>query len=410
MLALAPLNFYMGLNEVSVVMGASGVAFLLFYYLHRFRGVKVYHTAWFRVFLLSFLIVGWFWSGGLLGSTPLGVIAVLVIYVTLVGRKEHLPFVGLMMGSVVVLTVLEFLHPEWVTPYNTEELHKIDQATVLLLCMTFTGIATGMLKYYYDAEQNALRLRNEQLKKANEELDRFVYSASHDLRAPITSMMGLVQLLKLESDPQKIRECLLLKEKSLMKIDGVIKEIVEYSRNNRSELIVEPIDVRQEVAQVLERLHHKEFDEAQPSILLDMPHDLPKVHIDRQRLLLVLNCLVSNALRFYDPNRAYSWVRIRAYPEDKGMSLQVIDNGIGIAPEHLGSIFDMFYRAHTKNAGAGLGLYIAREAVQKVGGHISATSTPGETTVFTVWLPDLAQVPNAVPTLHPVSVAWEAGR
>lgn len=237
------------------------------------------------------------------------------------------------------------------------------------------------------ATQQALMDRHEELIKINAELDRFVYSASHDLRAPIASLLGLIEVARMERDPVSMEKLLMMQKKSLLRLDRFIQDIVDHSRNTRLAVSAEPVDFHQRVQEALE---HLQFMENFERIRKDM-------HIQQAapfatsvtRVDIILNNLISNAIKYSDPNKDNSFINIRIEADATQSVIVIGDNGEGIAPEALPNIFNMFYRGSTRGTGSGLGLYIVKEAVQKVHGTITVESTLGEGTTFTVVLPNL---------------------
>lgn len=234
--------------------------------------------------------------------------------------------------------------------------------------------------------QEEIKLRNLALEKMNRELDAFVYTVAHDIRAPLASLKGLIQLIKAERDPVTIDSYTNLQEVCVNRLDTFIHEIADYSRNKKSALKIEEIDVDQMIREVFDQ--HKY-----------MIHERGKVHFelkacshrklctDPGRLVIVLNNLISNAIRYSDDTKARKFVRIEV--QDSGedaIQIKIIDNGIGIAQEHLERIFEMFYRISNNIEGTGMGLYIVKETVEKIQGKILVDSVQGKGTTFVLEL------------------------
>ncbi|MBI1768562.1 MAG: HAMP domain-containing histidine kinase [Bacteroidetes bacterium] len=233
--------------------------------------------------------------------------------------------------------------------------------------------------------EKALSRNNELLTKANQELDRFVYSASHDLRAPLTSVLGLIELSERSKDPAEISHCLNLMKSRIADLDCFIKEIIDYSRNSRQEVRLENFNLYQLVEEVAQGL---KFGNGMENILIrySIPQDM-KVTTDRSRLKVVLNNLIGNALKYSNPRHNEPIVFVKAGMNDHQLKIQIEDNGIGISAEHLPKIFEMFYRASEKSQGSGLGLYIVKETLDKLKGQVQVKSTHGHGSVFTVEVP-----------------------
>lgn len=235
------------------------------------------------------------------------------------------------------------------------------------------------------AEETIL-MKNSQLARMNEELDRFVYSASHDLRAPLSSLMGLVHLSELSSDPEELKLYNGMMRQRIKTMEGFIKEVTDYSRNARTELIQEPIqilsllkEICSNLASIAERKIEIKYN-ADPGLI---------IHSDPVRLKIVLNNLVSNAYKYHKSEGDNLFIQFDVLQSDSVVILRVTDNGTGIDRVHHEKIFDMFYRATTISEGSGLGLYIVKETIGKMGGTISITSEIGMGSTFTIKLPAL---------------------
>lgn len=252
------------------------------------------------------------------------------------------------------------------------------------------GVVTGLTIYsrditqYYEAEQ-LLKSKNEELVKINEELDRFVYSASHDMRAPLMSVKGLVNIMKREQGMENLSPYLHLIDKSIDKLDHFITDITHYSRNSRLEVEVSEIDFNALAMESIESLKYME-EASRVSILLQVQADV-KFYSDPRRLLVLFNNIISNALRYYATWKD-SFLKIEINVEHQQAVIVFTDNGVGIAEEFQSKIFKMFFRASFESKGSGLGLYIVKNTIDKLGGNISVESTLGESTKFTLVLPN----------------------
>ena len=249
-------------------------------------------------------------------------------------------------------------------------------------------VAVALLFFSLDINyktEKELSLNNQLLTKANQELDRFVYSASHDLRAPLTSVLGLIELSQRSKDPEEIKHCLNLMKLRIADLDSFIKEIIDYSRNARQEVRLENFNLYELVEEVADGL---KFGTGMENILIrySIPQDL-KVTSDRPRLKVVLNNLIGNALKYSNHHQEEPTVSIHAALMDHRLKIQIEDNGIGITKEHLPKIFEMFYRASERSEGSGLGLYIVKETLDKLRGTIQVKSTHGYGSVFSVEVP-----------------------
>lgn len=225
----------------------------------------------------------------------------------------------------------------------------------------------------------------EELQNRNKQLDHFVYGATHDLKAPLASVSGLIDILRYEKDPDQKESYLQLMEKSIARLNEFIREIVDYSRNSNQELKIEKIDLKALIDEVFEGLEHMENA---GSIRKIVEVDQKSVFFsDKHRLRVVLNNLISNAYKYSSTHRRDCYIDVHVQSDSKQATIQVQDNGRGISSEHLGKIFDMFFRASEGQGGTGLGLYIVRETISKMQGDIQVVSELGKGTCFVVTIP-----------------------
>jgi signal transduction histidine kinase len=256
-----------------------------------------------------------------------------------------------------------------------------------LLCfnIVFTLLIAITTQVYASHVYGKIRAKNEELITTNLELDKFVYSVSHDLRAPISSLKGLVSLSKTENDPKVIQQYLELMIKTLDKQESFIKDIINYSRNKKSEIVIEPVDLGKMIDEsILEHLYMPGASD----INIEKEYEAKTVLTDPRRLSIIINNLISNAFKYYDPNKAEKLVRIKTYLNEGFIFIEFEDNGIGIDEKNKPHIFEMFFVATTDYKGIGIGLYITKETVDKLGGTITLQSTLKQGTRITIKLPN----------------------
>lgn len=254
------------------------------------------------------------------------------------------------------------------------------------------GKVTGLTIYSRDVTlqkktEDILKEQNDELTKINHELDRFVYSASHDLRAPLMSVKGLLNMIKVDQEKGNIGMYLDLIEKSVHKLDNFISDIIHYSKNSRTDLLLREINFHELLEESIGSLKYMEGAEKVRSIRkINVSYAF---YSDPSRLLMVFNNIISNAVRYRDKWKDDSYLEIDILVDDKKACIKFSDNGVGIAKEYIGNVFKMFYRATTDSKGSGLGLYIVKSAVDKLHGTIQVESEFGQGTTFTVEIPNL---------------------
>jgi signal transduction histidine kinase len=242
------------------------------------------------------------------------------------------------------------------------------------------------LEALVDQRTAELKTINEELSMRNNELDRFVYSTSHDLSAPLKSIRGLIMVAKMEETTQSQLSYLHMMERSVKKLEVFIADVINYSRNTRAPIQRTSINFSAFMQQLLDdHQYAPNYEKISFTVEDNTSHLLQS---DEMRLKIIFNNLISNAIKFQRyGNGKQPYVKITANEEDNQFVFKVEDNGTGINPEFKDRIFDMFFRATDSVQGSGLGLYILRETVNKLDGQVEVETRLGIGTTFVVKLP-----------------------
>lgn len=229
------------------------------------------------------------------------------------------------------------------------------------------------------------KLAEEKLKKANNELDQFIYKTSHDLRAPLLSALGLVELA--QSDPDKnSHDYYGMIKKSLLKLDHFIEDINSFYRNEKMAIRNERIEFDEIIKEELDQLSN--FYNADHVNVYYKLNRISDLYSDSVRVKTILTNIISNAFKYSDRRKEKSILNIAIQVTPDECCIKVEDNGIGIRSQYLDNIFDIFYRADENAKGSGLGLYIVKDTVDKLGGHIKVQSEYGKGSTFTITIPN----------------------
>lgn len=231
-----------------------------------------------------------------------------------------------------------------------------------------------------------LKRKKEELNRALAELDSFVYSISHDVRAPLMAMWGLVNVARMDPDPYLRSELLDYFEQSIQKLDGFLNNLLDFFKNKRLDTVFEEVNLHTllEDAVALHRAHPSNQDVL---INIHIENQIP-FYSDPQRLRLVLGNILTNAYTYQKINNTEKRIEVSIVADSEKLDFKVSDNGIGIAPEHIPHIFKIFYRADTQSQGAGIGLYVVKEVVEKLNGEIKVESSLSNGSTFHVIIPN----------------------
>jgi signal transduction histidine kinase len=228
--------------------------------------------------------------------------------------------------------------------------------------------------------------RTQELRKRNTELDNFVYSVSHDLRAPIASVLGLLNLARKDND-STMKDVYLDKiTNSALQQDSFIREILDQSRNSRLEVNRDEILFETLIDETFNQLKFATATGTVVEKVVKVKQD-GSFYSDRWRLKVILNNLISNSIRYrngHDPV-----IKVNVNITDHKAVVEIEDNGRGIPKEHIAKVYQMFYRATDDGAGSGLGLYIVKETMDKLHGQIIIESEEGRGTIVKLEIPEL---------------------
>lgn len=234
------------------------------------------------------------------------------------------------------------------------------------------------------AEQKIEEQREQQY-RINQRLSTSLHKIVHDIQAPLSSMLGLINLSKLEHASQTTDEYLTLIEKSVTNLRAYIADTLKLSAT----------------ASNFQETHFKALiNDVYQSLRFDGKNENLKFEIDvaqhsefytyKTELISVVSNLISNSMKYCDPQKSDPCVVINAHVTETEASISVADNGIGMAPETIDKLFTKFFRAEKNMSGGfGVGLYLVKNAVELMNGKIEVTSELGKGTKFTVVLPNL---------------------
>jgi two-component system sensor histidine kinase/response regulator len=232
-----------------------------------------------------------------------------------------------------------------------------------------------------------LSIKNEELQKAYNELSKFAYSVSHDIRGPLSGILGAISVAREIDDIEEMREMLFLMEKSVKKLDIYVISMHDYYSLQRGELIITEIDFNKiidelkDIYLVLSKVNNVAFN-----ISIDQDEIFRS---DEIALKLILNNLLSNAFKYQNKKSKNKSVEVIIQVHKSVATVYVKDTGIGILGSHVGEIFKLFYRSNSQEVGSGLGLYNVKSALLKLNGQIEVNSVLNQGTTFKVTIPSI---------------------
>lgn len=232
-----------------------------------------------------------------------------------------------------------------------------------------------------------LMRKNKMLLKINTDLDNFIYTASHDLKAPIANLEGLIFLLskriqgRLSDEEQKI---LNMMKQSIEKLRRTIDDLKEITKAQKGlDDKMEEISITSVLEEVKSDIENM-IQEADAQFIESL--EVTKIRFAKANLRTILYNLISNAVKYRSPDRPLNIV-IKTYALDSEIALSISDNGLGLSENQQSKLFMMFKRFHSNTEGTGIGLYIIKRIVENAGGHIEAQSELDKGTTFTIFFP-----------------------
>jgi signal transduction histidine kinase len=403
---LHALTGLLGQNFVLPLMDFLMTAFVFLSYLINESGRHL--TA--KILLLSFLNIFFFFYS-LVTPRELGIyvfyfpwVAVAALIFSHEEEFWRMFFIGLSALLLIVLFLSDFnLLASW-------RMVNIKPGGAFVFNIVTSILATAAFIYFMihlsEASEKKLRKltdeirqKNSELQRTNEQLDRFVYSASHDIKLPIISIKGLTNLARIDCNDERALSYFSKIENQADKLGIFLLEMLEYTRNNRTGLRQEKVNLSTLVDEVIDGLSH--LENAKKIEFRKFIRIEGEVILDRIRCMVILNNLISNAIKYHNYEIDNPWVKIMISRVGKSIQVMVADNGLGIHDQYKDKVFEMFFRAPSQAGGeagqtssspvgSGLGLFIVKETVEKMNGKIMLSSKEGEGACFRIDLPLVA--------------------
>jgi PAS domain S-box-containing protein len=257
----------------------------------------------------------------------------------------------------------------------------------LLEQQNFSGLALRL----HDVTDR--KMKEYALIRSNEQLDQVIYKTTHDLKAPLMSAIGLINLAARSEEVDKGKYLDMIR-KSLMKLDSFIEEMNDFFRNEKMEVQREWIEIRSVIDEEIYHLENlPEFQNVKVFFDFEASCDF---YSDSIRVRTIVTNILSNAIKYSDLKKKEPFIRINVSLNREFCQIRIVDNGIGIDKKHQDKIFDLFFRATTHSRGTGLGLFIVKDTIQKLQGTIEVDSMLDEGTTFLIRIPNKIYQPIEV--------------
>jgi signal transduction histidine kinase len=224
------------------------------------------------------------------------------------------------------------------------------------------------------------------LKEAHQLIEKFIYSCSHDLRGPLSSIQGLVRIAEYYPHHEETSKCLEMIEACTVKMGKLIHALEEYMIIEQRDLKAEEVDGTELIDQVVTDFEDQ-LSERSINIIKEVEVNKPLI-TDSHSVRQIINHLFSNAILFSDYTKSDRQITVRIKASDENSTIEIVDNGLGITEKDKSKIFDIFYRGSMQSEGFGMGLFLVNHLIKKIGAKLSFNSYEKIGTCFKVSIPN----------------------
>jgi signal transduction histidine kinase len=254
--------------------------------------------------------------------------------------------------------------------------------TLVIVLSSLTSAAI-MIRTLANSKKKIIE-QNDNLQVINAGLDKFVFNVTHDLRSPLASLSGLIDLIDDETDPAQIKAYTLMMKDSLEKQDRFINEMLTFIKSKHTGVCKAECSLTNIVDNVISQ---NNYQSGGKEVKFYKELEITEIRSDALKLQVILNNLVSNSIKYSDSRKPERWVKVKSYRSETQAVIEVEDNGLGIRQKDQERIFDKFYMSGDNKRSSGIGLYLVKDAVTQLNGKIEVRSEPGVSSKFLVSIP-----------------------
>src|ERR1035437_1650710 len=223
------------------------------------------------------------------------------------------------------------------------------------------------------------------LKTTNQELETFIYKASHDLRAPLSSIIGLIDVSKIEIVDEKSLQYLNMIDVCTKKLDNILIGLVQSMTIKDTKKMDSEINFNQLISESLKKFEH--YEGYSRMVISNSVSVVSPFYSSKLIMESIFQNMIENAIKYQNYNLKESLLKITITENNKTIQIIFEDNGIGIDLSFHNEIFEMYFKAHSESKGSGLGLYLVNAGVKKLNGKIAIESEKGKGTKFMLSIP-----------------------
>ena len=406
-------NILLDLGVLLTLVTALALVVLLYFHINvRNTQLESKHSITF--FLASVVVFSllWFYNGGYDGNNGVLIFVYFIVFITILPSKYRFYSFVVYSLMIVVLVTIQYLKPEFITPYEFEHHRFIDLALGYFFYLILAYVIQNTIIKNYEEDRKKIKIQYDQLnlliekqndtnekleqslnhvKELNSAKDRFITVLSHDLRSPFQGLLGITKILDSDydsfSDTEK-RLYISQVNSSVEKLYSFLEELLLWGRvqKNAVKLTYESTFVRELLIQTVSLISETA---AKKKISVEIVCDeFLKAVLDREMIAIVLRNLISNAMKF---STVGGKILVTALLEIDQIKISIIDYGVGISDDIIPKLFRLDENISTVGTngeqGSGMGLILCNDIVKKHNGEISVRSKEGRGSTFTIQIP-----------------------
>ena len=406
-------NILLDLGVLLILVTALALVVLLYFHINvRNTQLESKHSILFFLASVAVFSLLWFYNGGYDGNNGVLIFVYFIVFITILPSKYR--FLGFAVYSmmIVVLVTIQYLKPEFITPYEFEHHRFIDLALGYFFYLILAYVIQNTIIKNYEEDRKKIKIQNDQLnllvekqndtnakleqslnhvKELNSAKDRFITVLSHDLRSPFQGLLGITKILDSEYDSFDDTEKRLYISQvngSVEKLYSFLEELLLWGRvqKNAVKLTYESTVIRELIHQTVSLISETA---SKKKISVEVVCDeLLTAVLDREMIAIVLRNLISNAIKF---STVGGKILVTAQLEIDHIKISTTDNGVGIPEDIIPKLFRLDESVSTVGTdgeqGSGMGLILCNDIVKKHNGEITVRSKEGRGSTFTIQIP-----------------------
>jgi signal transduction histidine kinase len=406
-------NILLDLGVLLILVTALALVVLLYFHINvRNTQLESKHSILFFLASVAVFSLLWFYNGGYDGNNGVLIFVYFIVFITILPSKYR--FLGFAVYSmmIVVLVTIQYLKPEFITPYEFEYHRFIDLALGYFFYLILAYVIQNTIIKNYEEDRKKIKIQNDQLnllvekqndtnakleqslnhvKELNSAKDRFITVLSHDLRSPFQGLLGITKILDSEYDSFNDTEKRLYISQvngSVEKLYSFLEELLLWGRvqKNAVKLTYESTVIRELIHQTVSLISETA---SKKKISVEVVCDeLLTAVLDREMIAIVLRNLISNAIKF---STVGGKILVTAQLEIDHIKISTTDNGVGIPEDIIPKLFRLDESVSTVGTdgeqGSGMGLILCNDIVKKHNGEITVRSKEGRGSTFTIQIP-----------------------